>query len=112
MFQKNAETYIDSMKGHKNVKFEDGIIYQYGMGSLKGTGSYDRYTAFKNNPDANFLIIYWPLGLIQVSKNPFKKETKFDKLHLGKLAQEVMEEFKPYLQDKLVTLSTIKGLVK
>ena len=108
MFQKNAETYIDSMKGHKNVKFEDGIIYQYGMGSLKGTGSYDRYTAFKNQPDANFLIIYWPLGLIQVSKNPFKKETKFDKLHLGKLAQEVMEEFKPYLQDKLVTLSTIK----
>lgn len=106
--QLNAEKYIESMKGHKNVQYEDGIIYQYGMGSLKGTGSYDRYTAFKNQPDANFLIIYWPLGLIQVSKNPFKKQTKYNDLHLGKLAQEVMKEFEPYLHDKLVTLSTIK----
>lgn len=108
IFQVNADKYIDKMKTAKNVKYEDGIIYQYGMGTLTGTGSYDRYVAFKNNPEANFLILYWPLGLIQVSKNPFKKESKFDKLHLGKLVQEVMEEFKPYLQDKIVTLSTIK----
>jgi hypothetical protein len=44
------------------------------MGSLKGTGSYDRYTPFRNNPDADFLIIMWPLGLVQASCNPFKKD--------------------------------------
>jgi len=106
--QANAEKYIESMKGHKNVEFKDGIIYQYGMGSLKGTGSYDRYTAFKNQPDADFLIIYWPLGLIQVSKNPFKPNPKYSKLHLGELAQKVMVQFKPMLEDKLILLSTIK----
>jgi hypothetical protein len=106
--QANAEKYIESMKGHKNVEFKDGIIYQYGMGSLKGTGSYDRYTSFKNQPDADFLIIYWPLGLIQVSKNPFKPNPKYSKLHLGELAQKVMEQFKPMLEDKLILLSTIK----
>lgn len=106
--QMNAEKYIESMKGHKNVQYEDGIIYQYGMGALKGTGSYDRYVAFKNQPDANFLIIYWPLGLIQVSKNPFKENPKYKALHLGELAQKVMEQFKPMLEDKLILLSTIK----
>lgn len=106
--QLNAAKYIESMKGHKNVRYEDGIIYQYGMGALKGTGSYDRYTAFKNQPDANFMIIYWPLGLIQVSKNPFKENPKYKTLHLGELAQKVMEQFKPMLEDKLILLSTIK----
>jgi hypothetical protein len=106
--QANAEKYIQSMKDHKDVEFKDGIIYQYGMGTLKGTGSYDRYTSFKNQPDADFLIIYWPLGLIQVSKNPFKPNPKYSKLHLGELAQKVMGQFKPMLEDKLILLSTIK----
>jgi hypothetical protein len=33
--QLNAEKYIESMKGGPSVKYEDGIIYQYGMGTLK-----------------------------------------------------------------------------
>jgi hypothetical protein len=106
--QLNAEKYIESMKDSPNVKYEDGIIYQYGMGKLTGTGSYDRYVAFKNNPDANFLILYWPLGLIQVSKNPFKDNPKYKTLHLGELAKTVMEQFKPMLEDKLILLSTMK----
>lgn len=106
--QFNAEKYIESMKDSPNVKYEDGIIYQYGMGKLTGTGSYDRYVAFKNNPDANFLILYWPLGLIQVSKNPFKDNPKYKTLHLGELAKTVMEQFKPMLEDNLILLSTMK----
>jgi len=106
--QVNAQKYIESMKDSPSTVYEDGIIYQYGMGKLTGTGSYDRYVAFKNNPDANFLIIYWPLGLIQVSKNPFKDNPKYKTLHLGELAQKVMEQFKPMLEDELILLSTIK----
>lgn len=106
--QLNAEKYIEDRKGGDNMTYEDGIIYQYGMGALKGTGSYDRYVAFKNNPDADFLIIYWPLGLIQVSKNPFKPNPKYNDIHLGVLVRKVMAPFKPMLEDKLILLSTIK----
>lgn len=106
--QKNAETYMDSMKNHPNVKNLGNIIVQYGMGSLKGTGSYDRYTPFRNNPDADFLIIMWPLGLVQASCNPFKKERELKGVNLGEIAQEVLSKWEDKLKDKTVPLSTIK----
>lgn len=106
--QRNKETYIQSMKNHPNVKVEDGIIFQYGMGSLKGTGSYDRYTPFKNNPDADFLVIMWPLGLVQASCNPFKKERELKGVNLGEIAQEVLAKWEPQLKSKTIPLSTIK----
>ena len=68
--EKNKEGYIKSMKASPNVKVEDGIIVQYGGGSMIKAGSYDRYTPFENNPDADFLVIAWPLGLLQASCNP------------------------------------------
>jgi hypothetical protein len=108
MLQKNAETYMDSMKGHPNVKTVGNIIVQYGMGSLKGTGSYDRYTPFRNNPDADFLIIMWPLGLVQASCNPFKKDRELKGVNLGEIAQEVLAKWEDQLKSKTVPLSTIK----
>lgn len=108
--QLNAQKYIEGRKGADNMTYEDGIIYQYGMGTLTGTGSYDRYVAFKNNPDADFLIMYWPLGLIQVSKNPFKPNPKYSDVDLIALAEKVMAPFKPMLEDKLILLSTIKWI--
>ena len=62
------------MKNHPNVKVDDKIIVQYGGGSMMAPGSYDRYTPFKNFPEADFLCIVWPMGLIQVSCNPFKEK--------------------------------------
>lgn len=106
--QRNKERYIQSMKDHPNVKVEDGIIFQYGMGSLKGTGSYDRYTPFKNNPDADFLVIMWPLGLVQASCNPFKKDRELKGVNLGEIAQEVLVKWEDQLKSKVVPLSTIK----
>jgi len=106
--QLNAEKYIEGRKGGDNMTYEDGIIYQYGMGTLKGTGSYDRYVAFKNQPDADFLIIYWPLGLIQVSKNPFKSNPKYSEVNLGDFVRKVMLPYKPMLEDKIILLSTLK----
>ena len=108
MLQKNAETYMDSMKDHPNVKKVGNIIIQYGMGSLKGTGSYDRYTPFRNNPDADFLIIMWPLGLVQASCNPFKKDRELKGVNLGEIAQEVLAKWEPKLKEKTIPLSTIK----
>ena len=58
------------MKGSDKVNVDDNIIVQYGGGSMMKPGSYDRYTPFKNNPDADFLVIAWPMGLVQASCNP------------------------------------------
>lgn len=106
--QRNAEDYKESMKSYENKKYSDGIIYQYGMGRLTGTGSYDRYTPFRSHPDADFLIMVWPLGLVQASCNPFKKERELKGVNLGEIAQEVLSKWEPQLKERKVPLSTIK----
>jgi hypothetical protein len=110
--QRNAKDYMDSMANHRNVKVEDGIILQYGMGTLKGTGSYDRYTPFRNNPEADFLIIMWPLGLVQASCNPFKKDRELKGVNLGEVKDEVLNKWKAQLQDRTIPLSTIKYIAE
>lgn len=104
--QKNSEDYAEQMKGYPQV--EDKIIFQYGGGSMFKRGSYDRYTPFRNNPEADFLIMVWPMGLLQVSCNPFKKERELKGVNLGEIAQEVLSRWESQLKEKQVPLSTIK----
>jgi len=70
----HQKSYVEAQKQNPNVRYEDGIIVQYGGGSMMKPGSYDRYTPFENNPEADFLVIAWPMGLVQASCNPFKTE--------------------------------------
>lgn len=105
---KNQERYIDSMKTNPNVKVEDGIIIQYGGGNMMKPGSYDRYTPFRNNPEADFIVIAWPLGLVQASCNPFKKERALKGVNLGEIKDEVLSKWESQLKGKFVKLSTIK----
>jgi len=104
--QKNAQEYKTSMQGFPNVS--DNIIFQYGGGSMFKPGSYDRYTPFRNNPEADFLIMAWPLGLVQASCNPFKKERELKGVNLGEIAQEVLSKWEDQLKTKDIPLSTIK----
>jgi hypothetical protein len=106
--QKNAEDYAKAMKDFPKVS--DNIIFQYGGGSMFKPGSYDRYTPFRNNPDADFLIMAWPLGLLQVSCNPFKKERELKGVNLGEIAQEVLGKWEGQLKEKKIPLSTIKWI--
>ena len=106
--KKNQQDYVEKMSYSSNVKSEDGIIVQYGGGSMMKPGSYDRYTPFKNNPEADFLVIAWPLGLLQASCNPFKKERELKGVNLGDIAQEVLSKWEDQLKNKMVPLSTIK----
>ena len=108
MMSRNQADYIERQKENPNVKFEDGIIIQYGGGSMMKPGSYDRYTPFKNNPEADFLVIAWPMGLVQASCNPFKKERELKGVNLGEIAQEVLAKWESQLKDKIIPLSTIK----
>ena len=102
----NKAGYISKMKSYPDI--EDNIIVQYGGGNMMNPGSYDRYTPFKNNPEADFLVIAWPLGLLQASCNPFKKERELKGVNLGDIAQEVLSKWEGQLKDKMVPLSTIK----
>jgi hypothetical protein len=106
--QKNAEDYAQAMKDFPKVS--DNIIFQYGGGSMFKPGSYDRYTPFRNNPEADFLIMAWPLGLLQVSCNPFKKDRELKGVNLGEIAQEVLGKWEGQLKEKKIPLSTIKWI--
>ena len=108
--EKNKEMYVQTMKSHPNVKIDDNIIVQYGGGSMMKPGSYDRYTPFRNNPDADFLVIAWPLGLVQASCNPFKKERALKGVNLGEIKDEVLGKWESQLKDRDIPLSTIKWI--
>jgi len=104
--EKNKEDYVEKMKPYPTI--QGNIIVQYGGGSMIKPGSYDRYTPFRNNPEADFLVIAWPLGLLQASCNPFKKERELKGVNLGDIAQEVLSKWEGQLKDRKVPLSTIK----
>jgi hypothetical protein len=106
--ERNKEMYVQSMKSHPNVRTEGNIIVQYGGGSMMKPGSYDRYTPFRNNPEADFLVIAWPLGLVQASCNPFKKERALKGVNLGEIKDEVLGKWESQLKDRQIPLSTIK----
>lgn len=95
---------VKNLKNGQNMMIGTTIV-QYGGGSMfKG---YDRYTPFKNNPDAHYLLIAWPMGLIQFSKNPFKKAT--NPHHLGEIAKKLLNKWKSRLS-KEIDLATIKRM--
>jgi hypothetical protein len=106
--KKNQENYIESMKNHPNVKVLDNVIVQYGGGNMMKPGSYDRYTPFKNNPEADFIVIAWPLGLVQASCNPYKKDRALKGVNLGEIKDEVLAKWESQLKDRQIPLSTIK----
>ena len=93
----------------KGVHFDEDykIVTQYGGGSMIKPGSYDRYVVFKNNPEADFNCIAWPMGLLQVSCNPFK-EKALKEIHLGEIAKEVLAKHESTLKRFFVSLESIK----
>jgi hypothetical protein len=93
----------------KAVEFDDEykIVKQYGGGSMVKAGSYDRYVVFKNNPDANFNCISWPMGLLQVSCNPFKEKV-LKEINLGEIAKEVLAKHESVLKRFYVSLESVK----
>ena len=106
----NARIYQETMRTSENVKYDPvtGIISQWGGGPLSKPGAYDRYVPFKNFPDANFLIIVWPMGILQSSCNPFKGERALKGVNLGEITQRVLKRFESTLKNNYVTLERIK----
>jgi hypothetical protein len=61
---------IKNMSNGESAMFGSTIL-QMGGGYMGGKNQYDRYTIFSLYPDSDYLITVWPMGLIQLSKNPF-----------------------------------------
>jgi hypothetical protein len=106
---KNQEFYIQSRK-EKGVTYEDGIISQYTLGPTQKSGGYDRYTPFMNHPDADFLVTGLPMGMVQASCNPYKKERALKGVDLGQIKNEVLEKFRPELEKQKITFGTLKRI--
>ena len=104
----NQANYIEKQKVNPNVRLEGNIIVQYGGGSMIKPGSYDRYTPFKNNPDADFIVIAWPLGLVQASCNPFKEDRALKGVDLGEMKNVVLSKFESDLKGMKITFGTLK----
>jgi hypothetical protein len=106
---KNLASYKQTMKTYRDKKYDEEykIIQQYGGGSMIKPGSYDRYVVFENTPDAEFLCIVWPMGLIQVSCNPFK-EKKLQDINLGEIAKEVLGKYESVFKRYFISLEAIK----
>jgi hypothetical protein len=101
---------IKSLKSGQSILINK-VVCQYGggvMGMNKGM-QYNRYTVFKNHPEADFLCIMWPMGLLQISANPFKPGKS--PVHLGDLLlKKVLGKYKSMLQSKMVTLDSLKWI--
>ena len=108
---KNKENYIQSRK-EKGVETFGNIITQYGFGSTTKAGSYDRYTPFKNNPDADFLVTGMPMGMVQASCNPFKKERALKGVDLGNIKDEVLDKFSSELSNLKITFGDLKRIAE
>lgn len=100
---------IKTLKTGDSMEVGKAVI-QYGSSNLsKSDVLYDRYVVFRNHPNSVFLVIMWPLGLLQVSMNPFKKD-KPD-VHLGELAQKILSsKYKSKLENIEVSLDYIKNV--
>ena len=105
----NQEKYNEQRK--TDAKFSDGVISQYGLGSMKA-GSYDRYVPFKNFPDAEFLVTGLPLGMVQASCNPYKKERALKGVNLGEIKDEVLDKFKNELENQKITFGDLKRIAE
>lgn len=106
---KNLASYKQTMKTYRDKKYDEDykIIQQYGGGNMMKPGSYDRYVVFENTPEAEFLCIVWPMGLIQVSCNPFK-EKKLQDINLGEIAKEVLGKYESVFKRYFISLEAIK----
>lgn len=115
--QKNSEYYANAQKDkeipHATIDTIEELSYgknaligntivQIGGGHMVKTGSYDRYTAFKNYPDAKYFIMIWDsIGMMQVSKNNWNKDNKDNDIHLGNIVlKDIFERKYVPLLDK------------
>ena len=107
--EKAREADISQVKKLKNGEsiMVDDTVVQYGGGVMGKGYQYDRYSVFKNNPDANFLVISWPMGVMSCSANPFKGKTRDVNL-IEILRDQVLSKYQSEWENIDVSLAKLK----
>ena len=113
----SSDTYYNSGLEKKiansSLFVKNHILLQYHAPSMRDTGAYDRYASFKKYPDVDFFIMAWPIGLLQVSFNPFKKkDPRFDDVDLIEMSNDILLDYKDDLKDIKVSLSELKQIAE
>ena len=96
--EKNSQVYYDEQSKRKipegtaddianmtngQTLLIGNTIFQIGGENMRKTGSYDRYTALRLYPEAEYLIMLWnSIGMMQVSKNPCGDKNDIHLCHL------------------------------
>lgn len=105
--EKHGKTYVEKIKVSDKIKLVGTTMIEYAPAAkMFDPGSYDRYSSFKAFPDVDYRIIHWPMGLIQVSKNPFKKGK--NSYHLGEICQKILNKYKGELKNIKISFGEIK----
>lgn len=101
----------EEMVKHPDIDFDDRykILKQVGIGRVFDPGSYDRYVVFRNFPEAEFVCTVFPMGLIQVSCNPFR-EKRLKSVNLGDITKAVLAKYKHQLSNINIGISDIKRI--
>jgi hypothetical protein len=106
-----SKDYIETLKKHPTLKIKNKILMQYDAPKMFEPGKFDRYASFVLYPEANFFIMVWTMGLIQVSKNPFKENIKeINNLNLGELVRNILLDYKDFLKKKKISFNKIKNI--
>jgi len=107
--QLHSKLYKNRMKEYSYLEYDAiyKIVRQFGGGFMFDPGSYDRYIVFENHPRSQFLIIIWPMGLLQVSFNPFRKK-QLENVNLGDISKEILEKHKSKLEQIYINIYDIK----
>ena len=66
----------------------------------------------RNFPDAEFLVTGLPLGMVQASCNPYKKERALKGVNLGEIKDEVLNKFKNELENQKITFGDLKRIAE
>jgi len=118
----NLMKYIDSRREHlprpgaspakhPDIDYDSRykIVRQMDIGRVFDPGSYDRYVVFRNFPEAEFVCTVFPMGLIQVSCNPFR-EKRLKSVNLGEITKTVLAKYKAQLSKVNIGISDIKRI--
>jgi len=104
--EKGKPSDIPSM-GNGESFINGTTVFQKGGGYMGGKNVYDRYTIFGLYPESDYLITQWPMGMVQVSANPFAQ--KKNPYHLGDIVmKKIMPKFKSELQKENISIDRLK----
>ena len=98
---------VETLGSGQNGMLGD-VVVQYGGGKMGKGVQFDRYTVFKNHPEAKYLVMMWPMGMLQISANPFRE--KNTKVNFEQVAMKVLSNYESKWKSDMISLKNLKRI--